>query len=72
MTFLFVELDYKYIFCVGVAGKFPPNYIGGMMSGQALGGIFPSLVNILVIAIQVNIAFLNGFNLLLYMRYKQI
>ena len=52
-----VELDYKYIFCVGVAGKFPPNYIGGMMSGQALGGIFPSLVNILVIAIQVNIAF---------------
>jgi len=38
---------------IGVAGKFPPNYIGGMMSGQALGGIFPSLVNILVIAIQV-------------------
>jgi len=38
---------------IGVAGKFPPNYIGGMMSGQALGGIFPSLVNILVIAVQV-------------------
>ena len=43
------------IFFSGVAGKFPPNYIGGMISGQALGGIFPSLLNILVIAIQVNI-----------------
>jgi len=38
---------------IGVAGKFPPNYIGGMMSGQALGGIFPALVNILVIALKV-------------------
>jgi len=37
----------------GVAGKFPPHYMGGMMSGQALGGIFPALVNILVIAVQV-------------------
>ena len=45
------------IFCLGVAGKFPPNYMGGMMSGQALGGIFPSLVNILVIAIQVSMKY---------------
>ena len=40
--------------CVGVAGTFPPEYMGGMMAGQALGGIFPSLINILVIAFQVN------------------
>jgi len=38
---------------IGVAGKFPPNYMGGMMAGQALGGIFPALVNIAVIAVQV-------------------
>jgi len=39
---------------IGVAGKFPPEYMGGMMAGQALGGIFPSLINILVIAFQVS------------------
>jgi len=38
---------------IGVAGKFPPNYMGGMMAGQALGGIFPALVNIFVIAMNV-------------------
>ena len=38
---------------IGVAGKFPPNYMGGMMAGQALGGIFPALVNICVIALEV-------------------
>lgn len=38
---------------IGVAGKFPPNYMGGMMAGQALGGIFPALVNIFVIALEV-------------------
>ena len=37
----------------GVCGKFPPSYMGGMMAGQALGGIFPALVNIFVIAMQV-------------------
>ena len=37
----------------GVCGKFPPHYMGGMMAGQALGGIFPALVNIFVIAMQV-------------------
>jgi len=39
---------------IGVAGKFPSNYMGGMMAGQALGGIFPALVNIGVIALQVS------------------
>lgn len=39
---------------IGVCGKFPGNYMGGMMSGQALGGIFPSLVNICVIALEVS------------------
>ena len=39
---------------IGVAGKFPSNYMGGMMAGQALGGIFPALVNIAVIALDVN------------------
>jgi len=39
---------------IGVAGKFPLSYMGGMMSGQALGGIFPALVNILVISQKVN------------------
>jgi len=38
---------------VGVAGKFPSKYMGGMMAGQALGGIFPALVNIAVIALKV-------------------
>merc|ERR1719391_153494 len=39
---------------IGVCGKFPPSYMGGMMAGQALGGIFPALVNIFVIAMQVS------------------
>jgi equilibrative nucleoside transporter 1/2/3 len=38
---------------IGVCGKFPPHYMGGMMAGQALGGIFPATVNILVIAMDV-------------------
>ena len=38
---------------IGVAGKFPANYMGGMMAGQALGGIFLATVNIPVIALQV-------------------
>ena len=38
---------------IGVAGKFPANYMGGMMAGQALGGIFPATANIAVIALQV-------------------
>ena len=39
---------------IGVAGKFPSKYMGGMMAGQALGGIFPALVNIGVIALKVS------------------
>ena len=35
----------------GVVGKFPPSYMGGVMAGQALGGIFPALVNIFFIAL---------------------
>jgi hypothetical protein len=31
------------------------DWSGGMMAGQALGGIFPALVNILVISLQVRI-----------------
>jgi len=39
---------------IGVCGKFPSTYMGGMMAGQALGGIFPAVVNIAVIAMQVD------------------
>jgi len=35
---------------VGVAGKFPPQYIGGVFSGQAVGGILASVTNVLMIA----------------------
>ena len=35
---------------VSVAGKFPPQYIGGVFSGQAVGGILASLTNVLMIA----------------------
>ena len=36
---------------LGVAGKFPPRYIGGVLSGQSLGGIFASATNVLFIAV---------------------
>jgi len=35
----------------GLAGKFPAEYINAMVSGQALGGIFASLSNIISIAL---------------------
>jgi hypothetical protein len=35
------------------------DWSGGMMAGQALGGIFPALVNILVISLQVRICMLS-------------
>jgi len=35
---------------VGVAGKFPPRYIGGVFSGQAVGGILASVTNVLMLA----------------------
>ena len=51
---------YKYDNGTGVCGKFPPSYMGGMMAGQALGGIFPALVNIFVIAMQVALGFFSS------------
>ena len=35
---------------LGLAGKFPPRYMGGVFSGQALGGIFASVTNIVFLA----------------------
>ena len=37
----------------GVAGKFPPKYMGSTMVGQAFGGVFPAIVDILVVAINI-------------------
>jgi len=34
----------------GVAGKFPPAYMGAVFSGQAVGGIFASGTNVVVLA----------------------
>lgn len=36
---------------VGLAGKFPVDYIHAVVSGQALGGIFASVANIVSIAL---------------------
>lgn len=35
----------------GILGKFSPGYITAVVSGQALGGIFTSLVQILSLAL---------------------
>jgi len=35
---------------LGVAGKFPPTYMGAVFSGQAVGGIFASGTNVVVLA----------------------
>ena len=35
----------------GLAGKFPSQYISAVISGQALGGIFASVANIVSIAL---------------------
>lgn len=37
----------------GVAGRFPPKYIGAQMAGQAMGGVFPALVDIAITATKV-------------------
>lgn len=34
---------------LGVAGKFPPKYIGGVFSGQAVGGIFAATTSVIMI-----------------------
>jgi equilibrative nucleoside transporter 1/2/3 len=36
-----------------MAGKFPPAYMGAQMAGQAMGGVFPALVDIVVVAMDV-------------------
>jgi len=36
---------------LGVSGKFPPAYIGGVFSGQAVGGIFASVTAVVMIAL---------------------
>ena len=36
---------------LGLAGKFPPAYMGGVFSGQAVGGIFASVTNVVMIAL---------------------
>jgi len=36
---------------LGLAGKFPPQYIGGTLTGQSLGGIFASATNVIFIAV---------------------
>lgn len=36
---------------LGVAGKFPPAYMGAVFSGQAVGGIFASGTNVIVLAL---------------------
>jgi len=39
---------------LGVAGKFPPQYMGIVFGGQAFGGIFASVTNVLVILMGVS------------------
>ena len=34
---------------LGVSGKFPPAYIGGVFSGQAVGGIFASVTSVVMV-----------------------
>ena len=36
---------------LGIAGKFPPAYMGAVFSGQAIGGIFASGTNVVVLAL---------------------
>ena len=39
---------------LGLAGKFPPQYMGIVFGGQAFGGIFASVTNVLVILLGVD------------------
>jgi hypothetical protein len=34
----------------GVSGRFPPSYIGSVMTGQALGGVIPASAAVALIA----------------------
>ena len=38
----------------GLAGKFPPSYMGAVVQGQALGGIFASATNVIIISCGAN------------------
>lgn len=38
----------------GVAGKFPSKYMGSVMAGQAMGGILPALVDIIVLSLDIS------------------
>ena len=38
----------------GVAGKFPPKYMGSTMVGQAFGGVFPAIVDIIIVAMNID------------------
>merc|ERR1719273_2647612 len=37
----------------GMAGKFPDNYMSAQMLGQAIGGVFPALVDICIVSLDV-------------------
>jgi len=39
---------------MGVAGRFPPAYMGAMVQGQALGGIIAVTTNIIMLAVGLN------------------
>lgn len=39
---------------LGLAGKFPPQYMGIVFGGQAFGGIFASVTNVVVILLGVS------------------
>ena len=58
----------------GVAGKFPPKYMGSAMAGQAFGGVFPAIVDIIIVAMNIeeqNIGFACFLiaTLVLFIRY---
>merc|ERR1719273_2086558 len=37
----------------GMAGKFPEKYMSAQMIGQAIGGVFPALVDICIVSLKV-------------------
>ena len=48
-----------------MAGKFPPRYIGGVFSGQALGGIFASATNIVFLLLGADVVSAAGYSFLI-------
>jgi len=45
----------------GISGRFPPKYVGCVMTGQALGGVIPSLAAVGLIAFDVKPQLLGNF-----------